>query len=159
MKFWRAVEDLSLAPLVTGSKINNATGSYFPRIDVGRAIQIETATIPESVAPAAADWRLVFEGEIDEIDWGTDGSSSVVTLVARDKAATPQDRFLEKEGRTNGNPYGSDLGVAVETVMQQILDDWALGVTHGTAGIRKLVRASRCASDRDERRAMLGVGR
>lgn len=137
IKLWRAVEDLSIAPLVTGSKINNSTGSYAARIDVGRAVKIETATLPEEAAPLAGDWRLVFEGEVDEVDWGSDGSSATLTLVCRDKGAILMDRFLEKEGRTDGSAYGSDAGVAVETVMQQILDDWAPGVTlytpNGTA--------------------------
>ncbi len=133
VKLFARVHELSLAPLLQASKINNPSGSFAARIDVGRAIKIETATLPAdpTIAVTESDYRLVFEGEIDEVEWGSDGGTAVLELICRDKGARLQDTFTEKEGRlSDGYAYGTNAsgepgtGTDCETIAQQILNDW-----------------------------------
>jgi hypothetical protein len=111
------VEGLSLATLRTTSKLN-ASGVL---IDIGHPIYIETATMPEGVAPAAGDWVEAFRGEIDEVEW----EASPMVLRCRDKGGA-LDRFIETQVKYPADPASDD---AVENVMQAILDDHIGGVT------------------------------
>lgn len=117
--FRREVEQLSLAPLHATSKLNQLAGSYSPALAEGRLITIEAAVTPAGVTPST--WMEVFRGEIDSIDAGPD----VITVEARDLACRLMDRFIEDDSRE----YGSDVGVAVETVMQSVLTDNSTGET------------------------------
>ncbi|HEX7239354.1 MAG TPA: hypothetical protein VF263_03730, partial [Longimicrobiaceae bacterium] len=116
LRLWREVHAQSLAPLKQGSTLNRTGAVYTPLLEAGREVVVEVATTPVGTAPAATDWKTVFHGEIDEVDWG--GSASRVSLTARDLGGKLLDRFIEEE-RT----YGTAAGVPVETVMQKILDD------------------------------------
>lgn len=105
----REIERLSLATLVDGSKLN-AAGTI---IDVARAIVIEAATLPVDVLPVEADWKEIFRGEIDEVDW-----SGAVSLTCRDEGAALMDQFIRTQ-----RIYGSTGGELLEDVSQDIIDD------------------------------------
>jgi hypothetical protein len=112
---FRGAGTQSLAPLLAGSELNrNAANIYAPLLDVGRQLMIQTATTPRGIAPTEADYRTPFLGKIDDIDWG----KSPITMSVRDLGAVLLDTQMEEERQ-----YGSDSGMLVETVMQQILDD------------------------------------
>lgn len=108
----------SLATLVQQAEPNQQPlGNYVPAITVNRVIIIETATLPNEAIPAASDWQNVFEGKIDDVDWG--GNNADIRLSCRDKAGDLIDTFIEVQ-----RIYGSAFpGTAVETVIQEILDD------------------------------------
>lgn len=111
----REAGSLSLAPLMSASLANlDSGGSYSPALSPGNAIRISSATTTGG-APSSGDWRFLFDGVIDNVEWG----SSPVTVSCRDKYADIADTYIEVDGRT----YGDPLGVPVETVLQQILND------------------------------------
>ena len=112
----REHELLRASPLVEDSKLNQITGSYQPIIDVGRDIKISTALVAIGEAPLSGDYELMFEGKIDELDFG--GLDGTMKVRARDQGAILQDTFIEDQGT-----YSSGTGTAVETIMQQILND------------------------------------
>jgi hypothetical protein len=116
----REVELLSLAPQHRTSKLNLVAGSYNPLLKPGREFYVEVATLPLDVDAASGDWREVFRGDIDEIDAAKD----VLTVTGRDLGGRLQDKFIETQ-----TTYSDATGVAVETVMQDILDDNSTGVT------------------------------
>lgn len=105
---------LSFAPLMTGS----STYTTGPAIDVGRDIRVFTATTEAGVAPDVADWKNMFEGVIDVVEW----EASPIQIIARDNACKLVDRWVESETQ-----YGSADAMDIEDVMQEILDDWADG--------------------------------
>jgi hypothetical protein len=111
---------LSLSPMLTFAKPNQASWlSYLPFLAIGRSVIIETATLASDTTPLAADWVNVFEGEIDDLDFG--GAASKIRISCRDKGGRLLDAWIE-----NQSVYGSAFpGTAVETVMQQILNAWA----------------------------------
>ncbi len=95
-------------------------------IAVGRAVRITGARVAAGAGFSPTDYKPLFLGTVDEWGHGAVGSdedSNSIKLVARDQLAKPQDRFVEVETQ-----YGSDDGVLIEDVMQQILDDWCDGV-------------------------------
>lgn len=105
---------LSLSPLRTDSTLNrldNGT-TYSPQLDVGRSITVEVATTPVGTAPVAADYKLLFQGTIDIVNF----ESSPVVVTCRDLGAPLVDRWIEQQ-----LPYGGPAE-ALETVMQEILD-------------------------------------
>lgn len=116
--------NLSLATLMQNSKLNQQpVGSYVPFLTVGRRVRIETAVVAIDTAPSSSDWINRFEGEIDELDDGGDGPQ--VKLTCRDLSGYLIDRWVESL-----TVYAQEAtGLAVETVMQQILTAWAPGVT------------------------------
>ena len=122
----------SLSKLMEGSLLNvDDAGAYAPQIEEGREVKLYAATLLPGNEPADADWGLLFHGTIDEDD---PAQGSHVEIVARDKiGAHLVDRHVE-----DITDYGSDAGTAIETVMQDILDDWTDGITlyseNGTAG-------------------------
>lgn len=106
---------LSLAPLRTDSTLNRLDNGvdYSPQLDLNRVITVEEATTPIGTAPVAADYKLLFHGTIDTVNF----ERSPVVCSCRDLGAPLVDRWIEAVAI-----YGSDVGVALETVMQQILD-------------------------------------
>jgi hypothetical protein len=108
----------SLAPLDEESTFNvNAASAYAPLLDAGREIKFYTAaTTVGGPPPSSGDFDFIFQGEIDDVNW----QLSPLTLIARSKFLSQMaDRFVEEE-----QVYGSVAGVALETVIQSILDDW-----------------------------------
>jgi hypothetical protein len=112
VKLWR--EHLatlrSLAPLRSDSAWN-ADG---PAINVGRFIQIEVACPELGVLPAESDYRVVFQGYIDSVDW----AETPMTIEARDLGAQIQDAFLIEDGTSIG-VTDPDL---IQTRIQEVLD-------------------------------------
>lgn len=105
----------SLAPLVEGSPLNRRLdGSYGPILNPKRGIVIETAETPWRVQPTPADFREVFRGLTDAIDFHADP----VVLPFRDIGARLQSTQIETV-----RSYGSVDGVPLATVLQQILND------------------------------------
>lgn len=114
----RADRTLSMAPLITGSLINrNAAAAYAPFLDVGRRARVKTAVVAQGMAPLTTDYRYVFDGYIDKVGIGG-RDDNAITIECRDLGALLVDTDIEVV-----RGYGSSGGTAVETVMQQILDD------------------------------------
>jgi hypothetical protein len=105
----RAVERMSLAPLVDGSKLN-ASGTI---VDIGNPIKVEVAVMPIDMQPASGDWVEVFRGEIDQIEW----QSSPIKLLCRDQGGQ-LDAFIETQSKRPFSTTTDD----VEDIMQEILD-------------------------------------
>jgi hypothetical protein len=112
------IGDYKLSPFVERSLLNQWSGGYTPALALGRRIKLYTATIPHMSMPTSADWRLVFDGYVDEVDPVT--SEDEITVRARNQGAVVQDLFIETT-----QVYGADTSPfeAVEDVMQDILDD------------------------------------
>ncbi|RJS14610.1 hypothetical protein DRW03_34600 [Corallococcus sp. H22C18031201] len=113
----RQVELFSLAPLRADAKAN-AFGT--PLIRPGRECLIEAAVSPVGMQPDASDWRMLWHGEVDEVDF----ADEQLVFRGRDLGGRLQDAFIEVE-----RAYGDDAaGVHVEAVMQSILSDNATAV-------------------------------
>ena len=108
----------SLSPLDTDSTFNlNSTGGYAALLWAGREVKIETATIALGSTPGSTDYKTMFWGEVDRVDW----ESADVLLTARDRLfAHLQDRWVE----STGHSYGTVDGRAVESVMADLTSDW-----------------------------------
>lgn len=108
----------SLSPTVSGSLINrNADDEYARFLKAGRGLRVFMGwDSPDGADDYPADYLEVFRGKIDEVDWkGDDGK---VELTGRGLGAWLLDKQIEIE-----RIYGDADGIAMETVMQQILDD------------------------------------
>lgn len=105
----REDRNLDMSPLIS-SKLN-ANGTL---LDVGNPITIETAVLGDLTTPADSDFVLMFRGEIDEVDWGSDP----IQLRCRDQGGLLVDTFIELQ-----RVYGAPGGTPIEEVMQDILDD------------------------------------
>lgn len=112
----------SLVPLAEESSFNVAAGStaYAPLLDAGRELKVYTATAAAGAAPPASSaMQLMAHAEIDEVGW----AKSPMELVGRSKIMSQlADQWVREE-----RVYGSVTGVAIETVIQSILDDWTDG--------------------------------
>jgi hypothetical protein len=109
----RAHYGFSLAPLMTASPLNRVSGSYSPLLQVGREVKLDIAILPRD-GSGAVTWNTVFHGYIHDVD----SASDPIELQCLDLGHRLQWRQI-KTPRTYSNP----TGVAVETVMQSILDD------------------------------------
>jgi hypothetical protein len=111
--------NFSLSPLVTTSKLNlsprDENGTYDPFLAIARGVEIWTARMPVNVDPQPSDFFLEFEGKISKV---AGGGSNQISLECRDLHAPIMNAYIQ-EDRT----YSDDVGVAVETVMQSILND------------------------------------
>lgn len=117
----------SLSPLDQTSTLNRDAGaSYAALVDVGRNITVEVATAANNVARgslASSDWQMLFDGTIDE--WDLSGDGAEMSTQARDAlGALIADRAVEREVE-----LGSADGTAIQTVMQDILDEANTGIT------------------------------
>jgi hypothetical protein len=84
-------------------------------IDVDRLVSIEAAVTTPTGTPAGGDWRNIFYGFVDKIQWDADP----MQLTCRDLTK----RLLDTQVRVP-LPYGSNASpVAIETVIQDIIDD------------------------------------
>ena len=100
----------SIAPWVTGSQLNNQTGSYLPQLAVGRKVEIDTAVIAFDAEPQSGDWIVSFQGYIDTIDPAK--TDYEVSIVGRDLGGPVVDRVAETSLAAN------PLSTALETSMQ-----------------------------------------
>jgi hypothetical protein len=106
---------ISLAPLMVASVLNRDSGAlYAPFIDVARRFRLFIAVTSPGVAPVSGDWKKIMSGKIDRISLAT----NPITLTFRDEGAWLQIAQIREE-----RIYGSIAGTAVETVMQEIIDD------------------------------------
>lgn len=113
----------SLAPLIEASTLNvNDAGSYAALLDAGAEVYWDVATLPQgSTQPAtgSTQWTTLFHGEIDTVAFG----GPEIEIYARDKiGALIADRWVEAERQ-----YGTESGTAIESVMQDITNEWADG--------------------------------
>lgn len=108
--------NLSMSPLRTDSALNRLNDglTFSPLIDVGREIHVDVAVTESWRAPETADWKPLLKGFIDDIQLERDP----IRVIALDEGAVLVDRWIEAEAQ-----YGTLAGVAMETVMQSILDD------------------------------------
>ena len=133
---------LSAAPFMTESPVNILDAAYAPLLDVGVAIRIRVAVLPhgtvlpsqselmmetgETLETEASDpieleqlegteLREIFRGRIDRVAWQGDP----IVLSCSSIAAWLMDTQIETLDR-----YGSAGGVALEDVLQELLDAW-----------------------------------
>ncbi|QSQ19330.1 hypothetical protein JY651_28790 [Pyxidicoccus parkwayensis] len=105
----------SLSPMVGGSVVNyTGSGSFAPLLKEGRQFLIDVASLPAGQLPSPSDWREVFWGRVDSVDFGPEE----LRFDGRDYyGGLLQDTFIEAE-----HNYGNDsVGVAVQDVMASIL--------------------------------------
>lgn len=112
--------DTSISPLTTRSYWNRTfENEYAALLRFLAPLKVETATVHYGQKPTEGDWRTVWEGTIDEITVST-GDLPSIDVVARDPGGALVDAWItEPEAR------GDALGVALETQLQGVLDDWA----------------------------------
>jgi hypothetical protein len=85
-------------------------------IDLGRGLRVYGARVAHGTTPGAGDKKLIFDGRIDR--W--EAAQDPMVITGRDRAGILFDRWVETD-----TIYGSEAGVAIETVMQSIIDDHA----------------------------------
>lgn len=127
VKLYRNMGDLSLAPLMDGSRIN----TWGAVADIGNQIVINVAVLGQDMEPNSTEWVEVHNGFIDEVSW----ADEFVTLKARDKGGLLIEKFID----TPDSVYGLEAGDPMEDVIQDILDDHASVATtlyspNGTGG-------------------------
>jgi hypothetical protein len=119
------IHQLSLNPLASTSPPN--VGGVLCR--PYRKLRISTATTAYGQVAASADYNLVFRGRIWKVEW----AGPTIKVECRDEGGDLQDLWVEQTRQ-----YGSDTGVALETISQSILTDNSTGVTlwspNGTGG-------------------------
>lgn len=110
--FHRGKTTGSLAPLMTTSLLNrDSLSAYAPAIDIGRHVRLFTTSGPDGE-------QEVWVGRINAVD----PAGGVLQVTASDLGAWLLDTQIDAT-RT----YGSDTGVLLETILQEILDDNAPG--------------------------------
>lgn len=93
----RESEQISVAPLMTGSPLNRAfayPGTYSALIDLAREVQIEVAVVPDGFEPASGDWKLAFHGYVDEIN---PGQRETMEFKCSGLEAKIRDAWIERE--------------------------------------------------------------
>lgn len=109
----------SLSPFRSDSPLNSGGAA----IDAGREIRISPATSAYGTAPSSGDFKQLFLGVIDTIDF----AGSKMEVIARDMGGTLVDAWIEAD-----TEYATDVGEPLEDVIQDVLDDWAPAVTLDT---------------------------
>lgn len=128
----RSIYHLKLSPLFSASKFNNPATGAEERLGLNREIVILVAIMPPgSGEPAAGDWRLLFHGDVDQID------VAGLTLQCVDLGGRLQRLKMERAGAPDpAAGGGSNVGPTdeyvepgtsedAESVMVAILEDWA----------------------------------
>jgi hypothetical protein len=114
---------ISIAPAIGASPANHVGAVYSPFLKEGRGVRLSVAITAAGVAPVLADFVEVFVGQYDAHRLASDANT--VTLDCRDLGARIVDNFI----RTPKTYATNDTGDTLESVIQQILDDNAAGVT------------------------------
>lgn len=106
----------SLAPLRTDSTLNLKDDgiTYSPQLDIGRSVTVEIATTALGASILSGDHKLLFKGVTDQVSF----EHSPVSVTSRDLGGVLVDRWVEAP-----KSYGTGPGRAVESVMQDLLDD------------------------------------
>lgn len=110
---------LSLSPFRSDSLLNQVGGSYATMLDLWRRWRCSTATMREGYPPTGDDWKGLAEGRIDIID-----IQDEIQISGRSEEAVLIDKWIDCERQ-----YGSGGGIAMETVLQSMLDDNGIAVT------------------------------
>lgn len=121
MTLVQRVGTASLAPLLSSSVLNvDDADAYAPLLEIGRLVRLSTATMAFAVSLDTAKYREVFTGRVDDVS-GMDGPDlrGPITLTCSDLGGWLMDMQIE----TADVSYGSDAGVALETVLQSVLDN------------------------------------
>jgi hypothetical protein len=106
----------SLAPFMSTSALNvDDLGAYSPALDIGRLVRYSVATLAAGVEPVSGDYREAFTGRINKVQWESDP----IVISCSDLGAWLMDTQIEVDARR----YGTTAGVALETVLQQIVTD------------------------------------
>ncbi len=107
---YKKIFELNLSLLVDGSKLN-AAGTL---LDIGNAVKIETATMPENSDASDSDFVEVFVGEIEQVKW----AGSFIVLSCLDNMERLNSTFIETQ-----RVYGETAGEDIEYALQDIMDD------------------------------------
>jgi hypothetical protein len=111
----REIGALSLAPLVQASALNkNGALAYQPLVNPGRLCRFSVATVGNGVS-AAGNYHEIFQGYITDVDPASPDDG--ITVKALDLGVVLQNAWIEAIAN-----YGSGVGVAVETVMQAVIN-------------------------------------
>lgn len=107
---------LSLSPLREDSTLNRLDNgiTYSPLVDAGRALKIEIAQIAYGTNPVAGDWKNLFEGVIDAVEFGT----SILKVTARDEGGRIVDQYATLPATFNRTSSPTPL----QDLIQEILD-------------------------------------
>lgn len=91
---------------------------------------------PVSHEPGAGDWRAIFEGVTDDIEWGG-RDRGAVEVPFRDRSGTLADTYVR-----DATVYGSEAGTPIEVAAQQIVDGW-MGAGQYPIAVRPVAPAFR----------------
>lgn len=106
----------SLAPFLSTSTLNrNNSAAYAPLLNPNRVVIISIAVMTPGGAPGGGDWKVLFNGLTDDVNWG----QTPLTVQLRDGVKRLLDTQIEIT-RSYGAPTP---GIAAEVVMQSIIDD------------------------------------
>ncbi len=111
----REFSQLSLSPFMSLSKLNTPAVV----IAVAKSLTIEVAIMPIDTAPIESDYLLKFSGAIDSVDW----AKNPISIKARDQGGALEDTLIETQQIYSSVITPDDI----ETVIQDILDDHAIG--------------------------------
>lgn len=114
------IGEMNVAPYSFGSDNPVNRNDIFLREN--NRVKIEIACVPLGTGRAGAfpHWLLRFDGFITKVD----ASDDVTEISCIDRMAPLQDVWIEPNPRTGQDyEYGSTPGTAVETVIQNIIDD------------------------------------
>lgn len=112
LRLRRDTNTASLAPTMGSSLLNrNGAGAYAPLLLAGRNLRFYTSVYAPGSNPDT-NKKLVFIGRIDAVRWHT----TPIEVVGRDLGGWIVDAFIETE-----RAYGNPGGVAIETIMAQVL--------------------------------------
>lgn len=130
----KKIYEYDLNPQNPSSFYNTAFGSGVPLLDLYRRVKISVAVSPHLGHPDDNDYKLIFDGRIDAIDY-TDTTKIVLQL--RDLGGTMlQDRFIEGENTFFGSVDGPEVNF--EDLLVRLLDEYVPGLVlwskNGTAG-------------------------
>jgi hypothetical protein len=113
----REVDGESIAPTIAAAIANHPDGgAYDPLIRGRQWIRISKAIKAPGVPPVSGDFVEIFLGRVDSPQWG--GNANELTLPIADLGTWLMSRTIDTERN-----YGTEAGVPIEDVMQQILDD------------------------------------
>jgi hypothetical protein len=108
---------LSLSPLREDSILNrNAAAAYSALVDIGRRLRVEVAATAWGVAPSGTDWKRLFEGAIDRVEF----NEEPLRVTARDDGRELVDTYASLPASYDANTLGA-LGTALETFIQTYL--------------------------------------
>lgn len=110
----------NLSPLDGGSPFNSGSNNIL--LELGNEVEVYVAIMPRLVVPVAADWKLVFDGTIEEVSVK---DSASITVTCHDLTEVLRYSYVE-EVRTYAGTF--------EAVCNSILSDWASGTVTVSGG-------------------------